>query len=30
MKDSKPVYIISDSPEKESELFSIGAYAKTI
>ena len=28
--ENKPVYIISDEPEKDSELFGFGAYAKTI
>jgi predicted KAP-like P-loop ATPase len=30
MPDNSPVYIISDSPEKESNLFGFDAYAKTI
>ena len=30
MADNKPVYIISDSPEKDSDLFGFDAYAKTI
>ncbi len=30
MTDNNPVYIISDSPEKESNLFGFDAYAKTI
>lgn len=30
MPNSKPVYIISDSPEKESDLFGFDSYAKTL
>lgn len=30
MADNNPVYIISDSPEKGSDLFGFDAYAKTI
>ncbi|MCP4104863.1 MAG: SUMF1/EgtB/PvdO family nonheme iron enzyme [Desulfobacteraceae bacterium] len=30
MSENKPVYIISDSPEKDSGLFGFDAYAKTI
>ena len=29
-KTSKPVYIISDEPEKSSDLFGFDAYAKTL
>ena len=30
MAENKPVYIISDNPEKDSELFGFDGYAKTI
>jgi iron(II)-dependent oxidoreductase len=30
MTDNSPVYIISDSPEKDSDIFGFDAYAKTI
>ncbi len=30
MSANKPVYIISDSPEKDSDLFGFDAHAKTI
>lgn len=30
MSDNRPVYIISDNPEKDSQLFGFDVYAKTI
>jgi gamma-glutamyl hercynylcysteine S-oxide synthase len=30
MSDNRPVYIINDSPEKDSQLFGFDVYAKTI